>query len=73
MTAGIPDKRVEGDWLTLHGISWSSEPSKRMAVINSTIAREGRMIEGTRIIRIDKKHVVVEKDGEELLLTFNKY
>jgi len=66
-------KKEESGLLTLHGISWSSEPSKRMAVINSTIAREGRIIEGVRVVRIDKKHVVIEKGGEKLVLTFDKY
>jgi len=66
-----PVKRTESGWLTLQGISWSSLPSKRMAVINSIIAREGKMVEGCRVVRIDKKYVVIEKNGEELMLTFD--
>jgi len=66
-----PAKRTEAGWLTLQGISWSSLPSKRMAVINSIIAREGKTVEGGRIVRIDKKYVVIEKNGEELMLTFD--
>ena len=66
-----PAKRTTVGWLTLQGISWSSEPSKRMAVINSIIAREGKMVEGCRVVRIDKKYVVIEKNGEELMLTFD--
>ncbi len=44
-----------------------------MAVINSIIAREGKLIEGWRIAGIGKKHVVIEKGGEKLQLTFDKY
>ena len=69
----IPSKKADRNWLILHGISWSAEPSKRMAVINATIAREGRVVDGARVVRIDKKHVIIEKDGEQLLLTFDKY
>ncbi len=66
-----PTKLTESGWLTLQGISWSSEPLKRMAVINSIIAREGKIIEGGRVSRIDKKYVVIEKNGEELMLRFD--
>ncbi len=66
-----PTKSTESGWLTLQGISWSQEPLKRMAVINSIIAREGKIIEGGRVVRIDKQYVVIEKDGEKLMLSFD--
>lgn len=67
-----PDKTVPGNWLTLHAISWSSDPSSRIAVINSQIVREGRRIEGGYVKRIDKDYVVIEKDGEDLMLPFGR-
>lgn len=66
-----PEKRTDAGWLTLQGISWSGTPSRRMAVINSTIVREGKTVEGGKVVRIDKKYVVIEKDGEELMLAFD--
>ncbi len=67
-----PEKTVPGNWLTLHAISWSSDPSSRIAVINSQIVREGRRIEGGYVKRIDKDYVVIEKDGEDLMLPFGR-
>jgi len=67
-----PDRTVPANWLTLHAISWSSDPSSRIAVINSQIVREGRRIEGGYVKRIDKDYVVIEKDGEDLMLPFGR-
>lgn len=67
-----PVKTVASNWLTLHAISWSSNPINRIAVINSQIVREGRRIEGGLVKRIDKDYVVIEKDGEDLMLPFGR-
>ncbi len=69
--AFIPNGKSSG--LTLHGLSWSEDPAKRMAVINASIAKEGSMIEGAIVRRIDQKQVIVEKNGETMFLTFDKY
>lgn len=70
-STGAPTTNTPAGWLTLQGISWSQEPLKRIAVINSTIVREGKVVDGGRVARIDKEYVVIEKDGEELMLTFD--
>lgn len=62
---------MESNWLKLHAISWSSNPLNRIAVINSQIVKEGRRVEGGLVKRIDKDYVVIEKDGEDLMLPFN--
>lgn len=67
-----PEKTVPANWLTLHAISWSSDPSSRIAVINSQIVREGRRVEGGYVKRIDKDYVVIEKDGEDMMLPFGR-
>lgn len=66
-------KQAPPDWLKLHGISWSSDPEKRMAVINATIAVEGKVVDGARIVRIEKRRVLIEKDGETMILSFDRY
>jgi hypothetical protein len=68
-----PQRTVESSWLTLHAISWSSNPLNRIAVINSQIVKEGRRVEGGLVKRIDKDYVVIEKDGEDLMLPFNNH
>jgi len=68
-----PQKTVESSWLTLHAISWSSNSLNRIAVINSQIVKEGRRVEGGLVKRIEKDYVVIEKDGEDLMLPFNNH
>jgi hypothetical protein len=68
-----PQKLVDSSWLTLQDISWSSNPSERIAVINSQITKEGRRVSGGLVVRIDRDYVVIEKDGEQLLLPFNHH
>jgi hypothetical protein len=68
-----PSKTVDANWLKLHAISWSSNPLNRIAVINSQIVKEGRRVEGGLVKHIEKDYVVIEKDGEELMLPFNNH
>ena len=68
-----PANTVDGSWLKLHAISWSGNPANRIAVINSQVVKEGRRVDGGLVKRIDKDYVVIEKDGEELMLPFNHH
>lgn len=68
-----PRKLVESGWLTLQAISWSETPERRIAVINAQLVKEGRRISGALIRRIDRDYVVIEKDGEQLMLPFGNH
>lgn len=68
-----PKKMVESGWLKLHAISWSDDPARRIAVINATLVKEGRKIDGALVSRIERDYVVIEKNGEELMLPFGNH
>ncbi|MDM8543219.1 hypothetical protein QUF90_19260 [Desulfococcaceae bacterium HSG9] len=57
--------------LKLQAITWLSNPEKRFTVINDSIIRLGGMVDGFRLIRIEKDQVTVEKDNQKWLLKFN--
>lgn len=64
---------VDSNWLKLQAISWNELPEKRMAVINSSIVREGKTIDGARVVRIENRRVIIEKEGEKMVLPFDQY
>lgn len=47
----------------VHAISWSKDPSHRLAVINSSVVHEGERVDGGMVVRIDKDGVVIRKEG----------
>ena len=49
----------------LQAISWSSNPKKRMVVINNRIVREGESVENVLVTHIGKDDVVLKKGREE--------
>ncbi|MDM8553730.1 hypothetical protein QUF75_03240 [Desulfococcaceae bacterium HSG7] len=57
--------------LKLQAITWLSNPEKRFTVINDSIIRLGGMVDGFRLMRIEKDQVTVEKDNQKWLLKFN--
>jgi hypothetical protein len=65
-----PEKIVEESWLKLQAISWSSNPEKRIAVINNHVVREGGSVEDGTVARIEKEYVVIDAKGEEWQLKF---
>ena len=62
---------VSGDpkW-DLQAIAWSSDPQKRIAVINGSVVREGDVMFGNRIRRIDENAVFFENKTETWNLVF---
>jgi len=54
----------------LQGIRWSQTPSRRIAVINSQIMREGATVDGARVLSITKEGVVLEVAGMRMFLAF---
>ncbi len=64
------EKRESPSWLSLQAISWSADPKKRIAVINSAIVKEGWPVERGRLLSIGKDEVTIQADGKEWRLSF---
>ena len=56
--------RLDDAKLKLQALAWFSDASKRMAVINSHIVREGGSVEGYQVTQIRRQDVVVS-DGKK--------
>ena len=68
----IPSEAPEELDLKLQAITWLNNPEKRFTVINGSIIRLGGMVDGFRLMRIEKDQVTVEKDNRKWLLKFNR-
>jgi len=55
----------------LQGVRWSETPSRRIAVINSQILREGGVLDGAKILTITAEGVVLDVDGSRQFLAFS--
>lgn len=56
--------------MKLQAVTWSRAPQKRIAVINNRILREGEMVSGYLISKINQDDVVLSLDGEKWKLLF---
>ena len=56
--------RIEDAALKLQALAWFNDASKRMAVINSRIVREGGSVDGYQVTQIRRQDVVVS-DGKK--------
>lgn len=54
----------------LQAISWSERTEDRIAVINGTIVREGAILDGYRVARIEPEEVIVSKADRRWRLVF---
>jgi len=62
--------KLTDDKIKLQALAWSSDASRRMAVINGRIVREGASIEGYQINQIRQNDVVVSDGGQSWSLEF---
>lgn len=62
--------RIDDSKLKLQALAWSDNVSKRIAVINGRIVREGESVDGYRVVEIRKDVVVVNEGGKSWLLVF---
>lgn len=53
--------KLDSSKLKLMAIAWYAEPSRRIAVINGSIVKEGESVEGYRISEIRKDDVIVSE------------
>lgn len=56
--------------LKLQSISWSKNPSKRLAVISNRIVRERDMAGGYLVFTINKDDVILSSNGEKWRINF---
>jgi len=61
---------LEDSSLKLMAIAWADDPKSRIAVINDRIVREGDVIEGMAISRINEDEVILRKGGNNWKLLF---
>ncbi len=58
--------------LTVSGIIWSEEPSKRFAVINGTVATEGSEVYGVKVVEIHPTRVLLRHKGQSFEISMFK-
>ena len=56
--------------LKLQSISWSKNPSKRLAVVSNRIVREGEMTSGYLIVAINKDDLILSQNGKKWRINF---
>jgi cytoskeletal protein RodZ len=62
--------RMDDSKLKLQALAWFSDASKRMAVINSHIVREGGSVDGYQVTQIRRQDVVVSDGRKSWRLVF---
>lgn len=62
--------RIDDTKLKLQALAWFKDASKRMAVINDRIVREGESVDGYQITQIRQEDVVVNDGSKSWLLEF---
>ena len=62
--------KLTDDKIKLQALAWSSDATRRMAVINGRIVREGASMEGYQIDQIRKDDVVVSDGSQSWSLEF---
>ena len=66
--SAAPEMLTEG--FQLQAISWSERTEDRMAVVNGKIVREGTVLDGYKITRIDPEEVIISKAERRWRLVF---
>jgi len=62
--------RLKDSDIKLQAVTWSRAPQKRIAVINNRILREGEIVSGYLISKINQDDVILSLDGEKWKLLF---
>lgn len=56
--------------LIINAIAWSNDPTKRLAVINSAIVRQGQTIGGFLVVDIEENQVIVQQSDKKWRVMF---
>jgi len=63
-----PEKQIQG--ISIQALVWSTDPQRRMAVINSQIVHIGDMLNNFRIKDIGSDYVILQEGGQDLKVKF---
>ncbi|RUA00649.1 MAG: hypothetical protein DSY89_06185, partial [Deltaproteobacteria bacterium] len=63
----LADKKMK-----LQALAWSSQPRKRMVVIDGQVIREGDDVNGYAVAKIRKKDIILQKSGQYYKLAFRR-
>jgi cytoskeletal protein RodZ len=62
----------DADGLDLQAISWAESPEDRMAIINGRFVREGRNIQGYRVVEIEPERVILSSNNNRYKVRFKR-
>jgi hypothetical protein len=57
--------------LKVMAIAWATEPSRRLAVVNGHIVKEGESVEGFSVTQIRKDDIIVNDGGRSWRVELN--
>ncbi len=63
--------RIDESKLKLMAIAWAAEPSRRLAVVNGHIVKEGESVEGFSVTQIRKDDIIVNDGGRSWRVELN--
>ncbi len=66
----VQPPRLHDTNVTLQALAWSSDPARRMAVINGQMVYEGSTVAGYTVAAIAEEGVVLQRGGQRWLLTY---
>ena len=70
-TAEDDFSRLDESKLKVMAIAWAPEPSRRLAVVNGHIVKEGESVEGFSVTQIRKDDIVVNDGGRSWRVELN--
>jgi len=63
--------RIDDSKLKVMAIAWAAEPSRRLAVVNGHIVKEGESVEGFSVTQIRKDDIIVNDGGRSWRVELN--
>jgi hypothetical protein len=63
--------RLDESKLKVMAIAWTPEPSRRLAVVNGHIVKEGESVEGFNVTQIRKDDIIVNDGGRSWRVELN--
>jgi hypothetical protein len=63
--------RIDESKLKVMAIAWAAEPSRRLAVVNGHIVKEGESVEGFSVTQIRKDDIIVNDGGRSWRVELN--
>jgi hypothetical protein len=70
-TADDNFSRLDESKLKVMAIAWATDPSRRLAVVNGHIVKEGESVEGFSVTQIRKDDIIVNDGGRSWRVELN--